>query len=60
MQRFGIDSVKRLRPRLFWIALTLGLAGCISSSNPSPPPSTTVVVPPAVAACPDGTAPPCP
>lgn len=30
---------------LILLPLGLGMAGCISSSNPSPPPSTTVVVP---------------
>jgi len=42
------------------LLLPLFLAGCISSSSPSPPASTTVVVPSgATAVCADGTAPPC-
>jgi hypothetical protein len=42
------------------LPLALGVAGCISSSNPSPPASTTVVVPNgSTAVCSDGTAPPC-
>lgn len=45
---------------LFLLPLSLGVAGCISSSNPSPPASTTVVVPQgSTAVCSDGTAPPC-
>lgn len=45
---------------LFLLPLSFGIAGCISSSNPSPPPSTTVIVPNgATAVCTDGTAPPC-
>jgi hypothetical protein len=37
------------------LPLTLGVAGCISSSNPSPPPSTTVIIPPgATVVCPNG------
>jgi hypothetical protein len=36
------------------------LAGCISSSNPTPPPSTTIVVPQgSTAVCSDGQMPPC-
>ena len=39
------------------LPLTLGVAGCISSSNPSPPPSTTIVIPPgASVVCPNGSA----
>ena len=60
MPRFGINSVKRCSLKVLGVAVTLGLAGCISSSNPPPPPSTTVVVPSGSAVCPDGTAPPCP
>jgi hypothetical protein len=42
------------------LPLSLGLAGCISSSNPSPPANTTIVVPNGSnAVCTDGTAPPC-
>ena len=45
---------------LVLLPLCLGVAGCISSSSPSPPPSTTIVVPNgATAVCTDGTAPPC-
>ena len=45
---------------LFLLPLSLGVAGCISSSNPSPPASTTVVVPSgSTAICSDGTSPPC-
>jgi hypothetical protein len=37
------------------LPLTLGIAGCISSSNPSPPPSATVIIPPgATVICPNG------
>jgi hypothetical protein len=37
------------------VPLTLGVAGCISSSNPSPPPSTTIVIPQGAAVvCPNG------
>ncbi len=40
--------------------LSLGVAGCISSSNPSPPANTTIIVPSgSTAVCADGTAPPC-
>lgn len=45
---------------LLLLSLSLGVAGCVSSSSPSPPASTTVVVPSgATAVCSDGTAPPC-
>jgi len=45
---------------LLLLPLSLGVAGCVSSSSPSPPASTTVVVPSgATAVCADGTAPPC-
>jgi hypothetical protein len=44
------------------LPLVLGLAGCISSSNPSPPEShTTIVVPNgSTVTCTNGMAPPCP
>lgn len=43
------------------LPVVLALAGCISSSNPTPPDrSTTVVVPPGTTiVCSDGSAPPC-
>jgi hypothetical protein len=45
---------------LLLLPLSFGIAGCISSSSPSPPASTTVVVPSGTSAvCADGTAPPC-
>jgi len=45
---------------LFLLTLGFGIAGCISSSNPSPPANTTVVVPNGTTViCSDGTAPPC-
>lgn len=45
---------------LLLLPLSLGVAGCISSSSPSPPASTTVVVPSgSTAICSDGTQPPC-
>jgi len=46
---------------LVLLPMLLGVAGCISSSNPAPPEHTTVVVPqsPAVV-CANGAPPPCP
>jgi len=43
------------------LAMLIALAGCVSSSSPSPPEhNTTVIVPPgSTAVCSDGTAPPC-
>jgi hypothetical protein len=62
----GVSSRKGLGVKgvaiasLLLLPLSLGVAGCISSSSPSPPASTTVVVPSGAAAvCSDGTAPPC-
>ena len=49
-------------PLKFLVALApvLCLAGCISSSSPSPPANTTVVVPNhSTVVCADGTQPPC-
>lgn len=61
MRRIGIEDLKGRYLLLLGLALCLGVAGCISSSNPSPPPSsTTVVVPSGSAVCPNGQAPPCP
>ncbi|HTH18014.1 MAG TPA: hypothetical protein VL974_15250 [Magnetospirillum sp.] len=62
MRRIGIEHVKGRHLKFLWLALSLGVAGCISSSNPSPPPpsSTTVVVPPGSTVCSNGHAPPCP
>jgi len=45
---------------LLVLAPVLCLAGCISSSSPSPPANTTVVVPNrSTVVCADGTQPPC-
>ena len=43
------------------LSVALALAGCISSSSPSPPANTTVVVPngTTTVVCSDGTPPPC-
>ena len=48
---------KILLPSLILLPLVLGVAGCISSSSPSPPEHTTVVVPPnTTVVCPAGQA----
>jgi hypothetical protein len=57
-RRLGVKRVAIAS--LLLLPLSLGIAGCISSSSPSPPASTTVVVPSgSTAVCADGTAPPC-
>jgi len=47
--------IGRWKPLAAAVLVTLGVAGCVSSSNPSPPPSTTIVLPQGAAVvCPNG------
>jgi len=59
--RKGIGGLSKFLLSLLPLAPVLCLAGCISSSSPSPPANTTVVVPShgSTVICADGTQPPC-
>lgn len=61
MSTIGPRTLTRIAlASLVLLPLSLGLGGCISSSNPNPPANTTIIVPSgSTAVCADGTAPPC-
>jgi hypothetical protein len=61
LQPFKTAKFGKSMLKLFALPAVLAVAGCISSSNPSPPAQgTTVVVPPgSTVVCPNGSPGPC-